>query len=348
MTTLKDVAKESGLAVGTVSRVLNNRGYISEETRKLVYDVMERLHYRPNELARSLIRQSSNVLGVIVPHIRHPYFADLISNLEAAAAKEKLKILLLNTQDKPEKFIESLDLCASNRVEGIILCSGTLSTHNFSGTHIPVVTIERYLEDGNASVECDNEQGGRLAAAELIDCGCRSLLHISGVHEVKMPADDRSVGFATLCEKAGVKHCEVTTNEQEYNNMDYRDFLHRVLREHPDVDGIFASSDLIAAQVLQVCAQLGIAVPEKLKLVGYDDVNIARLTTPTITTVHQPLREMAAAAVALLQNAAAGEIVANRTVLPVSLVRRGSTRPNAPEETVPVSGRDKKQAPLRA
>lgn len=335
MTTLKDVARETGLAVGTVSRVLNNRGYVSEETRKLVYDVIERLHYRPNELARSLIRRSSNVIGVIVPHIRHPYFAELISNLEEAAAKEKLKIMLHNTHDKPEKFIESMDLCASNRVEGIILCSGTLSTHNFTETHIPVVTIERYLEDGNASVECDNEQGGRLAAKELIDCGCKSLLHISGIYEVKMPADDRCAGFVSTCEKAGVKHCEITTREREYNNMDYHEFLYRIFAEHRDVDGIFASSDLIAAQVLQVCAQLGIAVPDKLKIVGYDDVSIARLTVPTITTVHQPLREMAAAAVTLLQNAAAGMLVANRTVLPVNLIRRGSTQQSAPGSLPP-------------
>ncbi len=329
MTTLKDVARESGLAIGTVSRVLNNRGYISESTRKRVYEVMERLHYQPNEVARSLIRQSSNILGVIVPHIRHPYFAELISNLESAAAKQKLKIMLYNTQDKPEKFSEYLDLCASNRVAGIILCSGTISAQSFISSHIPVVTIERYLENGTASVECDNVQGGRLAARELIDCGCRKLLHISGVLEVKMPADDRCAGFVEACDYAGVKHVVVSTNEREYNNMEYRDFLRSTLTQHPDVDGIFASSDLIAAQILQVCAQLGIAVPQQLKLVGYDDVNISRLTTPTITTVHQPVREMARAAITLVQNAIDGELVANRTVLPVSLIQRGSTRPDA-------------------
>lgn len=328
MTTLKDVARESGLAIGTVSRVLNNRGYISEDTRKHVYEVMERLHYQPNEVARSLIKQSSNIVGVIVPHIRHPYFADLISNLEAAAARQKLKIMLHNTQDKQEKFNEYLEHCASNRVAGIILCSGTLSTQSLISPHIPIITIERYLEQGNAAVECDNAQGGRLAAQELIDCGCRNLLHISGVNEVKMPADDRSAGFVAACEEAGVKHCEISTREREYNNMDYREYLFSLLREHPDVDGIFSSSDLIAAQILQVCTQLGIAVPEQLKIVGYDDVNISRLTTPTITTIHQPVKEMAKAAISLLQNAIAGEMVASRTVLPVTLVRRGSTRKN--------------------
>ena len=94
MATLKDVAKETGLTVTTVSRVLNNRGYISEETRRKVYDAMKKLNYHPNEVARSLSKQSTNTIGVIVPHIRHPYFAELISNLESQAYRHQHKILL--------------------------------------------------------------------------------------------------------------------------------------------------------------------------------------------------------------------------------------------------------------
>ena len=102
MATLKDVAKETGLTVTTVSHVLNNRGYISEETRKKVYDAMKKLNYHPNEVARSLSKQSTNTIGVIVPHIRHPYFAELISNLESQAYRHQHKILLFNSQEKNE------------------------------------------------------------------------------------------------------------------------------------------------------------------------------------------------------------------------------------------------------
>ena len=95
MATLKDVAKETGLTVTTVSHVLNNRGYISEETRKKVYDAMKKLNYHPNEVARSLSKQSTNTIGVIVPHIRHPYFAELISNLESQASAISIKFCSL-------------------------------------------------------------------------------------------------------------------------------------------------------------------------------------------------------------------------------------------------------------
>ena len=167
MATLKDVAKETGLTVTTVSRVLNNRGYISEETRRKVYDAMKKLNYHPNEVARSLSKQSTNTIGVIVPHIRHPYFAELISNLESQAYRHQHKILLFNSQEKNEKEYEYLEMCSSNRVAGIILCSGTVGVNEFQGLNVPLITIERFLENGTGAVECDNIQGGRLAATAV-------------------------------------------------------------------------------------------------------------------------------------------------------------------------------------
>lgn len=325
MATLKDVAKETGLTVSTVSRVLNNRGYISEETRKKVYEAMKKLNYQPNEVARSLSKQTTNTIGVIVPHIRHPYFAELISNLESQAYRHKHKILLFNSQEKNEKECEYLEMCSSNRVAGIILCSGTVGVREFTGLNVPLITIERYLENGTAEVQCDNRQGGRLAARHLIEKGCRRLVHISGVHETAMPADERAAGFQEICRQQGVP-CHIgVTSAFQYNHLEYHEILEQLLREHPETDGIFASSDLIAAQLLQVCHKGGISVPGQLKIVGFDDVNIASLTTPPITTIHQPIREMAKAAVELLIRAAEGEIVPNRTVLPVSLVERETT-----------------------
>lgn len=325
MATLKDVAKETGLTVTTVSRVLNNRGYISEETRRKVYDAMKKLNYHPNEVARSLSKQSTNTIGVIVPHIRHPYFAELISNLESQAYRHQHKILLFNSQEKNEKEYEYLEMCSSNRVAGIILCSGTVGVNEFQGLNVPLITIERFLENGTGAVECDNIQGGRLAAEHLIAQGCRHLIHISGVHETAMPADERAAGFCEVCVQKNVQYQVVGTHAYEYNHLEYHEVLEQLLLQHPDTDGIFASSDLIAAQLLQICAKLGRKVPEQLKIVGFDDVNIASLTTPPITTIHQPIKEMAATAVELLVRAGEGQVVPSRTTLPVSLVVRGTT-----------------------
>ena len=235
------------------------------------------------------------------------------------------KILLFNSQEKNEKEWEYMEMCTSNRVAGVILCSGTVGVEKFTGLNVPLITIERYLENGTAEVECDNEQGGRLAAQHLIDCGCKHLIHISGVHETAMPADARAVGFRAVCEKQKVSYQIADTTAFEYNHLEYHQILEKLLKENPDTDGIFASSDLIAAQLLQVCHNLNIDVPSQMKIVGFDDVNIASLTTPPITTIHQPIKEMAKMAVELLVRSGNGELVPNRTTLPVSLVVRETT-----------------------
>lgn len=201
----------------------------------------------------------------------------------------------------------------------------TVGVNEFQGLNVPLITIEQFLENGTGAVECDNIQGGCLAAEHLIAQGCRHLIHISGVHETAMPADERAAGFREVCEQKNVQYQVVGTHAYEYNHLEYHEVLEQLLLQHPDTDGIFASSDLIAAQLLRVCAKLGRKVPEQLKIVGFDDVNIASMTTPPITAIHQPIKEMAATAVELLVRAGEGQVVPSRTTLPVSLVVRGTT-----------------------
>lgn len=325
MATLKDVARESGLTVGTVSRVLNNRGYISEETRRKVYAVMRELNYQPNEMARSLSKQKSNTIGVIVPHIVHPYFSKLISNLEQAAYELKYKILLFNSKGKEEKEEEYIEMCKSNRVAAVILCSGSFHTEQFRNLDFPLITIERFLDEGIAGIECDNYRGGILAAEHLIERGCRHLLHIGGISGLPMPADKRKQGFEKVCQKYGAQYNEVEPSQAYYDDMHYYPIICQALDQYPETDGIFASSDLIAAQAIQVCAMKGIDVPGSMKIIGFDDVNVAALTTPGITTIRQPVKEMAEAAVAMAVKAAAGNAVPATSMFPVTLVERGST-----------------------
>lgn len=325
MATLKDVAREAGLTVGTVSRILNNRGYISSNAREKVEEAMKKLNYRPNEVARSLHGKSTNTIGLIVPHIKHPYFAETISNLENQAYKKGYKILLCNSQSIREKEKEYIDICTGNRAAGLILCSGTVDTKMFEQVEIPVITMERFLDNGTACVECDNKQGGELAAQKLIACGCKNLLHIGTIGTVHMPADMRTEGFREVCQRQGITFVELSTEEEQYNNMEYDELLESVLRKYPKTDGMFLSSDVMAAQALQICRKLGISVPDQMKIIGFDDVNIASLTTPQLTTIHQPVKEMAEIAVNLLHDAASGKLVPKRTVLPVRLIERETT-----------------------
>ena len=325
MATIVDVARLAGVTPTTVSRVINNRGYISEKTKKRVHEAMDELGYQPNEIARSLTKQKSNTIGVIVPHISHPYFAKLISNLENEAAKKDYKIILCNSKEKAEKEKQYLDMCKSNRVAGIIICSGNVESNKINTGGIPVVLLEKNFEEGKLGIQCDNYQGGKLATEHLIECGCKKILHLSGVIDEEMPADNREKAFIDVCSKNEIEYLIKKYDIDTYNQMNYYDYIKAALNEIEGVDGIFASSDLIAAQVIQVCNEIKIRIPEDIKLVGFDDVDISQLTTPRITTVHQPIKEMARLSIELIDAKYNNIEVNEKTILPIKLIIREST-----------------------
>ena len=325
MATIVDVARLAGVTPTTVSRVINNRGYISEKTKKRVHEAMDELGYQPNEIARSLTKQKSNTIGVIVPHISHPYFAKLISNLENEAAKKDYKIILCNSKEKAEKEKQYLDMCKSNRVAGIIICSGNVESNKINTGGIPVVLLEKNFEEGKLGIQCDNYQGGKLATEHLIECGCKKILHLSGVIDEEMPADNREKAFIDVCSKNEIEYFIKKYDIDTYNQMNYYDYIKAALNEIEGVDGLFASSDLIAAQVIHVCNEIKIRIPEDIKLVGFDDVDISQLTTPRITTVHQPIKEMARLSIELIDAKYNNIEVNEKTILPIKLIIREST-----------------------
>ena len=328
MATLKDVAKASGLTVGTVSRVLNNRGYISDKTREKVYRVMKELNYQPNEMARSLSKQKNNTIGVILPQIEHPYFAKVLSRLEREAAKQGYRIMLFVSRNKEKREEQCIEMCKSGRVAGVVLCSGSFETEKFRGLDFPLITLERSMDEGTSGVECDNYQGGTMATQHLIDKGCHKLMYIGGMsagEDIHMPADFREVAFRDTCAKTKTENVVIVTEKQMFDSMEYYEFVREKLIEHPDVDGVFASSDVIGAYVLQACYDQNIEVPGRLKIVGFDDVNIAQFTSPGLTTIHQPVEQMAEQAISAIVQIDAGKVVPTKTVFPVTLVERGTT-----------------------
>ncbi|SFG14400.1 LacI family DNA-binding transcriptional regulator [Oribacterium sp. WCC10] len=324
-TTLKDVAKEAGLAVETVSRVLNNRGYISEKTRKKVNDAMQKIGYRPNIVARTLSKGRSDAIAVIVPHMVHPYFSQMLSEIEQYAAEKQYQIFISNSTGDLQKETSILELCENSLVAGVLIFSRRVKPEILKKFNLPIITIERFIEGGTGCVLCDNYKGGQLAAEELIKKGCKNLLMLGSVWQSKMPADVREDGFMDVCRKNGVNAKVLTSNAFEYEEMEYHESIRKALNEFPDTDGIFCSSDLIAAQVLQVASMIGKKVPEDLKIIGFDDTQLSRLTTPQLTTIHQPIREMARLSLDMIFDTLENKEVTERNVLDVNLVVRGTT-----------------------
>ena len=189
---------------------------------------------------------------------------------------------------------------------------------------IPLVLVEREPAGNAVSIQCDNVAGGRLAANHLIKKGCRNLIVISSLNTADMPGDDRENEFVRVCSESGATVKRYSAGSEQYISLDYHDLICRALNENPDCDGIFATSDLIAAQVIQECGRKGLRIPEDIKLVGFDDVELAGLTTPTITTVHQPIREIAEAAIETIEKLNEEKKVPRKIVLPVTLIERDS------------------------
>lgn len=324
MATIKDVAREAGLTVTTVSRVLNNRGYISDATRKKVYAVMAQLDYQPNEIARSLYRQRSKMLGLIVPTVSHPFFGELSTSIEQHAYAAGYKIVLCNSHLDQEKEREYVDMLKRHKVDGIIMGSHTLRVDEYENLNMPMVTIDRQISDSIPSLSSDNFEGGRLAAQLLISRGCRKIAYICGSLKLELLANRRHDAFVQEMKKADVPYVVVQTNIDVFDTTQYEALVNSLFAGHPETDGVFAS-DLKAARVIQTCARLGKRVPGDVRVVGYDDVKLASLLVPPLTTIRQPIEEMAQQLVELILRQLAGESVPMTSVLPVALVERLST-----------------------
>ena len=236
--------------------------------------------------------------------------------------------MLFVSRNREEQEEKCIDMCKGSRVAGVVLCSGSFETEKFKGLNFPLITLERSMDEGTLGIECDNYQGGVMATELLINKGCHKLMYIGGMsagNDVHMPADDREVAFRNTCESTHTDKVVMVTDEQLFDSMEYYEFVRKALTEHPDVDGVFASSDVIGAHVLQVCSHLGIKVPEELKIVGFDDVNIAQLTSPGLTSIHQPIEQMTEMAVLTISQIDMGKMMPSKTVFPVTLVERGTT-----------------------
>lgn len=321
MSTLKDVAERAGVTVTTVSRVINNRGYISEKTRKKVNDAMREIGYRPNEVARSLSRRNTNTIGVITPRIDHPYYSKLVGEIEAAAVKENCKITLCCLNNEEKNVREFIGMFKADQALGAILCGCSTWIDRGEKLSFPIVTVGDVEETGGYSVQCDNYEGGVLAANTLIHKGGKCLMYIGRERIRNKMEDMKKVGFSDGCNQGDVAHIELMVSEETNCAKN----IICALRGNPEVDGIFAGGDLIAAAALKACFESGKKVPKDIKIIGFGDTDVAALTIPSLSSVWQPMTEMARMAVAMVLKKKQGGVVPNKMVLPVKVVEREST-----------------------
>lgn len=324
MATIRDVAEKAGVTVTTVSRVLNNRGYISDKTRKKVYEAMKELNYQPNELARSLYRRKSYLIGLLIPSVAHPFFAELTNYIEYYAYQNDYKILLCNSLQDVEKEKDYINMLKRHQVDGIIIGSHTLKTEQYLNVNLPIVAIDRYFSEKIPYVASDNYNGGVLATKLLIQKGCKKIAHISGPLILNTPANNRYKAFMDVVKENNIENVVVETKLNVFDTDEYKKLIIKLFTDHPDIDGVFASSDLIAATIINAAKEIGKEVPKDLKIVGYDDISIAKTIVPPLTTIRQPIEEMAKRTIEIILDQIDGKEVNIENVLPITLVERES------------------------
>jgi len=321
--TIKDVAKVADVSVTTVSRVLNNRGYISDSMKQKVHDAMKQLNYQPNEIARSLYRRKSNIIGIIVPSVSHPFFAELTNYVEYYAYLLGYKVLICNSYSDSTKEQDYIDMIHKNQVDGFIIGSYTSNTSEYINSSLPIVTIDRNFSNNVPFITSDNYNGGLLATNLLIDKGCKKIAHISGPLEIDISANNRSQAFLDVVLE---KNIDYVMEQSRIVTLDsYAKLAHRIFKKYPDIDGIFAGSDLLAFSLLYVAHLFKKDIPKDLKIIGYDDIDIASFSLPPLTTIKQDVKKMGELAVKVLIDKIEKKEVTIENILPVSLIERKTT-----------------------
>jgi LacI family sucrose operon transcriptional repressor len=318
---LNDVAQLAGVSPTTVSRVLNNRGYISQETKDQVHKAMQELNYFPNDVARSLFSKRTNLIGLIIPTTSNPFFGELTFHIENICASLGYKLLLCNSLNQLDKEESYVDMLMRNQVDGIIVGTHNRGIVNYEQKNIAVIAIDRFLSDSIPVVGSDNYMGGKLASELLIEKGCKHILHINGPVELETPASLRRKAYEDVMEQYGRKAITYEVHDP-FHQQNHDEPIKRLLDEHPEVDGLFASNDLVAASFIAKARRRGKRVPEDIRVIGYDGTETTRNLLPELTTIQQPIQEIARSSIELLIKEIEGGFsdVPRETYLPVKLI----------------------------
>jgi LacI family transcriptional regulator len=293
--TMSDVAREAGVSKMTVSRVVNNKGEISSATRQHVLQVITRLGYRPSAIARGLATNRTGALGLIVPDIANPFFSEIARGVEENAYAAGYNVFLCSTYEDPRRERDVLDSLEEKLVDGLILCSSRLSQDDLSviTDDFPAVVLVNRSVDGEevGVVRVDNEFGGRMATEFLLEAGHRAVGFLTGP-STSSGGRLRVKGYHQALTAAGIAIQPTWEQGCSSNVQGGLEAAREFLPDHPELTALICFNDLVAVGALQACARLGRRVPDDLAIVGFDDIPIAALVTPPLTTCRSAQSEI--------------------------------------------------------
>ncbi len=296
MPTMKDVAQEAGVALGTVSKVFNGIA-VGESYRVKVEDAAKKLGYEVNQYARGLRAGTTSTVALILPGVDHPFFSLLAQHVCAALLQRNYRMLLYVTAAQPEAERECLGMVRQNKVDGVIALT---YNHLEIADGLPFVSIDRCLGPNIPCVAADNYTGGRLAAEKLLELGCTHPAFLRLGSPNLSETDKRGDGFESLCRTKKVPY-EMLRLDDGAEEAQFREFfLSHMADGTLDIDGIFCSTDLLACRIRTMLKELDLRVPEDVQIIGFDGIRQFGTGALYCSTIIQPVRKIAETSVDLL------------------------------------------------
>lgn len=318
MATVRDIAKEAGVSVGTASRALTGNGYVSEQNRANVLKAAEKLGYVQKPAAKQ-----KNAVGVVLPDIIFPFMSAFLKYVEFELSGLGYKTFVLNTLSVQGRVEFVIDLLKRGELDGVIINADVTEEQFKALKKYPLISFEKVFDEKTPLVASDHIAGGKLAGETLLSGGCRDVLILTTKHIVPVFADQRIEVCKQYLLERGVR-CTVAELDNKFLTFKYApDVVNEFFSLYPNVDGIFAD-DLTAYCFAAEAVRRGIRIPEQLKILGYDGNDITLLNYPRITTIVQNIPVLAAKCVEAVIKRINREYVEQQTLVPVRL-QRGDT-----------------------
>lgn len=322
MSSIKDVAFKAGVGIATVSRVINQSGYVKQETKERIEKVIKELGFKPNEIARSMTQQKNHIVAFILPNTKHLFFGELLYEVESALYEKNYKLMVCNSSERIEKELSYIEMLKTNRVDSMILLTNNDIAHLLDKKY-RIISFDRIFDD-IPCVASDNYEGGRLAALHLIERGAKKFMFIGDDQQgsdniVKTEVSKRRLAFIETLKLKGFHH----VIEIEYplgNYIDIPDDVQQQVLLHKDVDGIFCISDAVAASVIKTLELAGKHVPRDVKVMGYDGGRSFLNLGKTITSIDQQPHLTAKAIVDIIEHYYKNTTIEPFQITPVKLV----------------------------
>ncbi|UQS82629.1 LacI family transcriptional regulator [Bombilactobacillus folatiphilus] len=328
---IKDIAAISGVSPATVSRVINNNGRFSEQTRQKVTKVIEKYNYQTNTLAKGLRMQKSNTIGIIVPDLANTFFSALVEKIENQFFSKNYSTIICDSKRNITKEIAYIQMLEAKSVDGLIVISGQkMFDSSTLNRAVPVVCIDRKPSNKtDAFISSNHYQGAVIATQALLEAKTQPVLF--KVHGQSSSINDRIQGFKDTLQQNLTTDSIIdisATNQAGSNErrLELRTQLRNLMGKQTLPLGIFAYSDTLAADLITAARDLNLSIPGDLKIIGFDDAPIAKYCYPELTTIHQDTSKIALAASQQLIDAMQNnrQTAANNTIINVHLVKRGT------------------------